>query len=140
MIYRIKCVVRHVYFNADTSTIRLVIALASLLWSIELVLNSHISTVPGMEYLFQVAGRLQWAAIFLAHFIGICWRFVDPKPRVYWALLINAAGFMLWSMSTFSVIYDLRSLTPGTSVELVICIFAGWALYRTGLRGEIVTP
>lgn len=140
VLKRIITITKHIYFNADTSTIRLVIAAASLIWSIELLINPHIYKVPGLELLFQMMGRFEWAFIFLLHFAGISWRFLDPRPRVIWALVVNALGFMLWCISTFAVIYTLGSLTPGTSIEVIICIFAGWALYRTGLRGEIVTP
>ena len=140
LVHHIMSVTRSIYWNADTTTIRLIIALSSLIWTFPLLFRHGIEKVPGFEVLFNLASPVQWAVGFMIHFVGISWRFLDPRPRIGWALAINSLGFALWFTSTAAVVYALRSLTPGASLEVVVCMFSAWALYRTGLRDEIVTP
>jgi len=136
---------RLVFWHADTTTIRLLLAIASLVWGIALLAGpcqgiKCLGASRGLNELKGIASLSVWAAMFFLHFVLVMWRFVDQRSRPGWALLINSFGLGLWLYATIAIITSLQRLTSGTSLELVTCFFAAWALYRTGINDEISSP
>lgn len=149
---------------ADTVTIRLLLAWASLFYAVCLVVPGFftglvaflrfllfmpsmppLDPVPVFErapYAFMAlipGGEWTWAAFFTIHFLGVHWRIVDKRERVRWALAINCLGFCTWAYSTLSINLAVGTIGPQTALEWVLVAFSGWALYRTGLSKELVT-
>lgn len=142
------CVVvaRHVFFTADTLTIRLLLAAASffyallLLWPIAIG-GPHLFERPAYALMAYVpGGELTWGALFFAHFIGVHWRALDPVRRVNWGLAVNILGTVIWAYSTASINLGLRMLSPTTALEWTMVAASAWALYRTGMTREFVSP
>jgi hypothetical protein len=142
---RLVTLARVFFWYADTTTIRLQLALASLVWAFGLLLGpcdgiQCLGAGKGLRNLQAVATLNVWAMMFILHFVGVCWRLIDQRARPRWAIFVNAYGLAIWVYGTISIILGLGRLTAGTSLELVTCFFAAWALCRTGLNEEISTP
>lgn len=156
-----------VFHHADTTTIRLLLGCASagyavlLLWPM-LVPHIHAAycwafsmfhstcgpTAPMIPLFDRPAyalmaivpgGELTWAALFMAHFVGVHWRVIDRVERVRWGIVVNVLGFAIWAYSTAALNIALGQILPGTALEWTLVLFSGWALYRTGLKRELVT-
>lgn len=139
-LQRVFLVTKELFWNADTTTIRLILALSSLLFTIGLMATGVDFNFVGYRVMKAMAPKEVWASLFFLHFLGLSWRFLDPIPRIGWALAINGFGLLIWVASTVAINSAFLRFVPGTSVELVLCCFAAWALFRTGLRKEILTP
>lgn len=137
---RFVALVIKVALFADTTTIRIILANASLLWVVASIIDPTAFHRPGFAVMAQLAPLWVWAAGFLLHFVGVYWRLFDPVSRPVWALAVNASGFFLWFTSTAAINVALGSFTPGSALEWTLCGASAWALYRTGLQPEIVTP
>lgn len=139
----IKHVTKTVFTAADTSTIRLILAWASLLYAAVLVYSMLIGSPtfdrPFFALMAFYANEWVWAALFTLHWFGVHWRLFDVRSRPNWALAINMHGFFLWFISTLSVNIAARVITPSTVLEWTMCAASAWALYRTGLKKELVT-
>jgi len=137
-------ITRRIFFTADTITIRLLLATASLGWAVALMFNlvllQPIMDRPAYVLLRWVASDWWWAAVFFMHFAGVTWRLYDPQSRPIWALAINAYGFLIWTFSTACITVAVGTFVPGTALEWTMCAASAWALYRTGLTKEAVTP
>ena len=66
--------------------------------------------------------------------------------RISWGLLVCGLawglanfGFVLWLYSTLCMNLALGYFPPSSALEWTIIAFAGWALYRTGLKSELVS-
>ncbi len=137
---RIKTVGRVVFWNADTLTVRLIMANASIVWCISLLVDPHTFNRPVYALMRTYGDEHQWAAVFLLHGLGVYWRLFDVKSRPTWALLINSLGLGVWLLSTVALNLAVNNINASTSLEWILCLASAWALYRTGLKGEIVTP
>jgi hypothetical protein len=135
----IKYVTITILRNADTVTIRVLLALASLGFASCLLLGDNVMLRPGYHLMRKVGNEVVWSALFALHFVGVLWRVYDPRERIGWALLVNAFGFVLWAVMTLCLNLALGSVTPGTALEWTLVCASGWALYRTGLHGEAVS-
>ncbi len=133
-------VLRKIFFIADTTTIRLILANASIFWSISLILQPETFNRPAYEIMRVFGNAYVWAAAFFLHFAGVYWRLLDHRARPTIALIVNCFGFMLWFISTVAINYSLGFFSHTSSLELAIVGASAWALYRTGLQTEIVTP
>ena len=63
----------------------------------------------------------------------------DRVERVRWGIAVNVLGFAIWAYSTAALNIALGQILPGTALEWTLVLFSGWALYRTGLKRELVT-
>lgn len=159
-------IARLVFYTADTLTVRLLLAWGSGVYALLLVwphvsyavrfalvwmfpsLEGVVSLVHGPDLFTRPAyaimalvpgGSWTWAALFMAHMLGVHWRALDPKESVPWLLTVNILGLALWAYSTASLVVSLRALLPSSALELVVILFSFWVLVRTGLQREIVT-
>lgn len=126
--------------HADTLTIRLLLATASLGVAVCLAFGHDVMSRHGYEILRQGGPAQMWAAGFVLHFAGVVWRVYDFQPRPRWALCINFFGFSIWALWTLGLNVALGGVTPGTALEWTLVAASGWALYRTGLNDESVSP
>lgn len=138
-------IARLVFFTSDTITVRLLLAGASfgyavlLLWPY-LAGTPHVFGRPAYALMALVpGGELTWATLFLAHFLGVHWRALDPVERVGWGLAVNILGVAIWAYSTASLNIALGTLLPSQALEWTMVIASAWALYRTGLSTEVVS-
>lgn len=143
---------RVIFFESDTTTIRLLLASASLLYALFLGLNvmmgAGVMERPAYE-LFVVAASIIginghgasafWAVIFLLHFLGVVWRLYDLRQCDVCAFIVNAYGFMIWFASTLMLNISVRFLGPGTALEWTLTAASLWALWRTARVPEIAT-
>lgn len=139
-IAQVTNLIKVVALCADTTTIRIILANASLMWAIASLLDPLAFQRDAYAVLRQVADQSVWAAAFLLHFAGVYWRLFDPVARPIWALVINSYGFAVWFVSTAAVNLAVGGFAPGSALEWTMCMASAWALYRTGLNREIVTP
>lgn len=135
----IRRVTYSVFADADTSLIRILLANASLVWAAFVVMYPQTFQRPPYEIMRAVASGNVWAAAFFIHFIGVYWRTYDPTARVVPGLIINGYGFVLWFFTTVSLNYYVGAPSPATAAELVLCGSAGWALYKTGFKRELIS-
>lgn len=141
---QISLTTRRIFFQSDTTTIRLLLATASLGWTLVLIYN-YVFGVPVMDrqayWLMRIMGHdITWSVVFFLHFAGVVWRLYDLKPRPVAALLVNAYGFAIWTISTAAINIAVGFIPPGSALEWTMCAASAWALYRTGLQTEAVTP
>lgn len=131
---------RSVFWQSHPATIRMLLALSSLGWAICLICDPLILTKWPYQYMLAVMPYSAWLLCFLCYFAGIFWRIFDRTPRIHWALLINALGCFLWFTLTICITLRAGRFIPGSSLEAVTCVFAAWALIRTGLGKDVGTP
>lgn len=141
---RWRGVTRVVFYEADTTTIRALLGSASAVFAFMLVLNvwmgQHIMDRSTYRLMKIWGGDFFWASLFFLHYAGVVWRIYATKACVWCAVAVNAFGFILWSYGTAAIGVSIGFLSPTSALELTICAASGWALYRTGLRDEVVTP
>lgn len=139
----VKLVARAVFTAADTSTIRLILAWASLLYALVLVISMFVGQPTFSRPFFSImawfGNEWMWSTAFFLHFVGVHWRIFDINSRPNWALTINGFGFIIWFVSTLSTNLAAQTLTPSTMLEWTMCAASAWALFRTGLKREVVT-
>lgn len=128
-----------VFRNADTVTIRLLLAMASIGFAACLVLGDNVFERQGYHLMSKFGNEWWWAVLLVLHFLGVIWRVYDPIERIGWGLVINSLGFALWAVMTLFINLSLGAVTPGTALEWTLVFASGWALYRTGLHGETVS-
>lgn len=130
---------RYLFWFTDTTLLRLVLGVSSLLFAIALALPDTIFDPDRFAVTLYVPYRTVWIVLFLLHFLGVFWRLIDARHRVRWALTVNSLGCVLWlgvAISTFMV----YGFSLSVVVEGMLGILSVWVLYRTGLTPEIVTP
>ena len=135
----VKDTTRIVFIEADVLTIRTLLAFASLLSALSLMIEPDKFLRPSYELVAKFGTEWMWAIYFILHAAGITWRIYERSvSRPKWALLINAWGFSIWFVSTVSM-----SIVAGVgiplSLSITMCAASGWALYRTGLRKDVVS-
>jgi hypothetical protein len=134
-----------VFFTADTITVRLLMAGASFFYAVLLVWPAGAGELrlfdrPAYALMALVpGGEWTWATAFMLHFIGVHWRALDPVERVGWGLSVNILGVVIWAYSTAALNISLGRILPGTALEWIMVAASAWALYRTGLRREVVS-
>lgn len=135
----LKYVTLSILHNADTVTIRVILAMASLGFAACLLFGADVFERQGYHLVRKLGTEEWWSVLFVLHFLGVIWRVYDPVERIRWALVINAFGFALWAVMTLLINFSLGAVTPGTALEWTLVFASGWALYRTGLHGETVS-
>ncbi len=138
-ILNLKNLMKYLFWYTDTTFTRLVLGVAALVVATSLALPDPFHRNEWQTLYVLLPARWVWIVLFLGYFVGVFWRFVDAKPRVRWALIVNILGSVLWLSCMFSR-YVLSGVTPGTIAEAMLGILSLWVLYRTGLTSEIVTP
>lgn len=134
-----------VFFSADTSTIRLLLAWASFMYggsiAFHLIFHSgdFFAERPAYALMRMVASGWGWVVIFMVHFLGVHWRVLDPKERVWAGLIVNTYGFLIWFYSTLCTNIAIGMVLPSSALEWTMIFASGWALYRTGLQRELVS-
>lgn len=124
----------------DTTTIRIILANASIAWTIALLLDPGAFDRRAFGLMKQFGNEHLWASAFALHFFGVYWRLIDRRSRPVWAMFINGFGFLLWFISTAALNFAIGFFSPSLCLEVTMVAASGWALYRTGLQPEIVTP
>lgn len=139
-IVSVRDTLRVVFMEADTVTIRVLLAWSSLFSALALLVHPDKFKHPAYVVMAQFGSEHWWALCFLIHFIGVHWRiFERSKSRPNWALLINTFGFAIWFTSTVSICWAVGSVGVATSMSFTLCFASAWSLYRTGLGKEVVT-
>lgn len=131
---------RSVFWHAHPTTVRMLLGLASLGWALCLLVTPDILSNYPYQYMLLVMPWWGWAAGFLLYCAGVFWRIFDHTPRLRWALAINVLGCLLWFTLTICITLKAGRFIPGSSLELVTCFFAAWALIRTGVGKDVGTP
>lgn len=135
-----KDTARIIFMEADTVTIRVLLAWSSFFASISLLIHPDKFNLPAYQVVAQFGNERMWAAYFMLHFIGVHWRiFERSKSRPNWALAINTFGFAIWFISTTSISLAVGSVGIATSMSFTLCFASAWSLYRTGLGRDVVT-
>lgn len=130
-----SAIVQIVFHRADTLTVRLLLANASIIWGIGAILVPSTFLRNGYQIMHVLPNWL-WAALFMAHGVGVYWRIFDPKHRTGWALFVNGLGLAVWLLSTILINLAIGDFVLGTSLEWIMCVASGWTMYRTGLKSE----
>lgn len=147
-----KELTRVIFFESDTTTIRLLLATASAFYAFLLILNLAVGspTLERQAYelfavlpaLFGMSGGqadVFWAVVFFLHFLGVIWRLYDLRQCDVCAFVVNAYGFLIWFTSTVMLNLGVRFLGPGTALEWTLTAASLWALWRTARVPEIAT-
>jgi hypothetical protein len=141
-------VARTIWAAGDTAPVRLLLAWSSGVYAMTLGINTWQGNLlfdrpayalMDLVHIGSLRGEWLWVFIFTLHWVGVHWRILDPKERVWAGILVNFYGFVIWFYSTLSINLSLGLLLPTSSTEWVLIVASGWALYRTGLRREMVT-
>lgn len=128
-------IVELVFYRADTITVRLLLANASILWAVGVMFYPDTFTRRGWE-IMRLVPHWAWALAFMMHGLGVYWRIFESKQRTGWALAVNALGLAVWLLSTILINIAVGEFAVGTSLEWIMCAASAWALYRTGLKSE----
>jgi hypothetical protein len=135
-----RIVTRRVFLEADTTTVRIILAWASLVWAVSITFDHNTFARPAYGLIRQMGPSWVWAVALTLHFVGVHWRIYDRRGRPAWGVAINAYGLSIWLCLTICMNLSIGAWAPSTAMEQVMCAFSAWALYRTGLRPEIVSP
>jgi hypothetical protein len=129
-----------VFLQADTVTIRLLLAWASFFSALSLIFHPDKFKAPAYAVVANFGDEHAWALYFLIHWIGVHWRvFERSRSRPKWALAINIWGFSLWFISAVGVSWSVGNVGINTSLSLTMCVASAWSLYRTGLGRDVVS-
>lgn len=129
-----------VFLNADTTTIRLLLAWASFNAGVSLLIDDDKFNAPEYAIVRGFGDEQMWALYFLLHWAGVHWRiFERSRSRPHWALVINAWGFAIWFVSTAALVWTSGDLGIATAMSWTLCVASAWALYRTGLSKDAVS-
>ena len=131
---------RRVFWYAHPTTIRMLLGLSSLLFAVIMLVNPAVAEMRQYTLMMAVMPGWLWVVGMLLHFVGVFWRIFDATPRVRWALAINLLGCYLWFTLTICVNVSMGGIIPGSSLEVITCLFAAWALIRTGIGKDVGTP
>lgn len=131
---------REVFIYGDTTTIRVILAVASVGYTVGLWLPLHTFERKGYALMASISNEWVWGGAFLAHAMGVFWRIIDVVPRNGWAFAINAYGFGLWFVVTGMIMESIGEYSPGVAMELTVLAAAFIALVRTGLNDEKISP
>lgn len=144
VIPRWWAITRMIFLEADTTTTRMLLGTASFIYMLILALNSamghHLLDRPAYALMNIFGGDLFWGILFVAHGIGVLWRFYTARSCVLCAIAVNLFGCCLWTYTTVAVNVSIGFLSPTFALEIPTCILAWWVLYRTGMRDEVVSP
>lgn len=158
-------VVRVVFWTAETLTVRLLLAWASVLYAGLLVWPEVFNALRGVLLLALPAlgaylpaehpsifsrpayalmavapgGVWFWFALFVAHWLGVHWRVFDPVERDRWSLAVNVLGLSIWFYSTVSLIVAIGLATPSVGLEIVVIWFSFWVMVRTGINSGMLS-
>jgi O-antigen/teichoic acid export membrane protein len=136
----IQDTLRLVFMEADTVTIRVLLATSSLFAATALLVDPGKFKQPAYSVVAQFGSVYMWALYFFLHFIGTYWRiFERSKSRPTWALAINTFGFAIWFVATASISWAVGSVGIVTSMGFTLCLASAWSLYRTGLGRDVVS-
>lgn len=133
-------VLMQVFVYGDMNTIRAMLALGSIGWAAGLWCFSDTFGRPGYRYMAAFAPQWLWGFAFLLHFLGVCWRFIDRRVNVPWALTIHGFGLSLWIISTAALTVAVGEFTPSGALEWVLIAAGAMAFIRTGFNEEKITP
>lgn len=129
-----------IFIEGDTNTIRVLLAVASLIFALDLWAPYPIFLRPYWQPLAAVASQTGWGLAFFLHFILVMWRQYDDTPRPLTAFLINAYGLLLWFVVTGMLTQGTGNFAPTNSLELTVLLAGAVALVRTGLNDEKHSP
>lgn len=125
-----------IFFTADTTTVRLMLAVASSFYGgflcYHLALGTGLFERPAYALMSKAGPEWAWALAFLLHAGLSAWRIVEPRELVKLGFVINSFGLVLWLSSTVCMNIALGALLPTTAAEWTMILASGWALYRTG--------
>lgn len=128
-----------VFLNADTVTIRLLLAWASFFSACSLILDDDKFLAPAYSVVARFGTEEMWACYFLLHWAGVHWRiFERSRSRPKWALAVNLLGFCVWFVSAVGVSWSVGNVGINTSLALTMCVASAWALYSTGTKRDVV--
>lgn len=136
----IRDISRRIFWHAHPTTIRMLLGLSSLLYALAMFINPSVLQLPHYRIMMQIMPMWLWIALMVTHFIGVFWRVFDTRPRVRWAIAINVLGCYLWFTLTIATNLSMGRFIPGSSLEVITCLFAAWALIRTGVGKDVGTP
>lgn len=133
---------RSIFIGGETNTIRVILAIASLIFAAVLWYPSDdlFDTRQAWASMRAVAPGWVWGVIFFLHFVGVFWRQLDARPRPYVAFAINAYGLFIWFVMTGMTTQQIGQFSPANSLELTVLLAAFVALVRTGLNDEKISP
>lgn len=133
--------VLRVFIEGDTHTIRVLMAVASIIFGVGLWLPLGMFQRLPFAGMAEVMGEFQWGVLFVLHGVLVFWRTFDPVPRRWWAFWINAYGLVLWILYVGLVNKASGTFTIGTSMEITVLLAAFVALVRTGVNEhEKISP
>jgi hypothetical protein len=125
---------QEVFINGDATTIRVLLAWGSFFWALVLWWPTVTFNRQAYTWMAYVAPEWVWGLAFILHWLGVIWRVYDPKPRVHWALGINAFGAFLWTFMEGCLFMSLGELSPSRALDWCVIVAAWVALARTGLN------
>lgn len=135
-----KLVTLEVFWRADTTAIRALMAVGSTFCAIGLLLPLHTFERPSFRAMAYVASEETWGGLLLLHALGVFWRIYDTRSRPGMAFAVNAVGIGTWMFSTCLIYYAVGEYSPATGMELAVILAALVALLRTGLNDEVSPP
>ncbi len=133
----VKHVTRELLRFQDPRPIRMILALASLLWSMAAWRHPEAFDLPAYSFLrsfnreYLTSNMCAWA--FFLHAVLVVWQTYDPTYRQKWALGINAYGLGIWTFVTVCVNISIGFLSSGTGAEWALVAAAGYALYTNDI-------
>lgn len=131
-IEHIKQTVTRMFWRSETELLHVILASGSLVWAILLLVLDPPYSSPAFRLMYAAAAPWQWAVLFIAHVIGfnICLFALKERPRC--KTVVQFYGVLLWISTTVIQNFSIGRFTPSSALEVVICVFAVWAIFRAG--------
>lgn len=145
---------REVLYYADTSTVRWLMAFASFVWGLELLVDPTTFWRPVYRLMVTLAEipiawlhlgsvltpQVAWGLAFIAYALASYWRIYEGRPRRGWGLAVNLSGFALWFSSTLAMTFSLPVFAPAMALEWVVSVQLLLVAIRTGLNDDATSP
>jgi hypothetical protein len=126
-----------IVLRSDTTSLRFLLAIASLLWSIFLFMPGDTFERPVYRIMARVGSEELWATFWLLHAVGVLWRVFATRKRVFVAYLLNSLGLVMYA-GVAVAIYATRTepFPAAIAPDLTLALIALWVMARTAINSE----
>lgn len=142
-------IIASIFWHGDTIAIRALMALSSFALAVVLIFwpqNFERATWLAMTQTAELLSRgyLEpqwfWGPLYMAHAVGVIWRFAEKRSRVGWAIAINTLGVTIWGAHVALTTAAIGYPAAGSVLPCVCTVALIVSQWRTGLNDEKFTP
>ena len=119
-----------ILMNSDTTMVRLILGMSSLLWSIMLFWPGDTFGRPTYALMEKWFSEEVWASLYLVHAITAIISVLFKQVKYFSVLSEGVLGCFMWSSSCFLMLLSVYPPPAAISAEIVVAFASWWVLAR----------